>query len=421
MRPSPFVLIVRPLAFAVALAASGAGCGGGDSRPDALPPPASFLVVAGDSTFWVEASASGVRVRRSPILLTELKGEFHELYVTEDDRSFFDALIVGQRLYRRDLVTGDSTLLLEDTTLAAIAEAYAVTHPNESPLGADDEVSADPRTHATTETELLDALGPFLTYEQHLDIEIDGARDDHATRRGVLDVRDGRAVSVRDLADPETARAVESEGRRLLAAAVDSIRHVRDERARRAQDVLSGFVFDSLSFALVDDGGEPAVEFLVPGRGAGAGGYSLPLAPVRIPAGPWWDEVRAALPTAARPLLTWSGGSYVVVAREDTLGDRATMAIQQRGREWPVTRVPYPVRRVHRLDGAAGSPRVRALSKAFDESSLYSGEARTALARPPRAQRAETARVVPARVVPGRGVTLRVAAMSRRVPPSRHP
>lgn len=410
MRPPPPALAGRPLASALALAALTLACGG-EWRADA-PPPASFLAVAGDSTFWIESTAGRVRVRRSPILLTEVKGSFLELYVTEDDRSFFDALIVGQRLYRRDLVTGDSAVLLEDTTLAAIANAYAATHPNESPLGPDDEGSADPTTHATTETELLDALGPFLTYEQHLDIEIAGARDDHSTRRGVLDVRDGRVMSVRDLAGAVAGRAAEAEGRRLLAAAVDSIKGASHERARRAQDVLSGFVFDSLSFALVNDGGEPAVEFLVPGRGEGAGGYSLPLAPVRIPAGPWWEEVRSALPVAAIPSARWSGGPYDVVALEDSSGERATVTIRQRGGEWKVARVPLPVRRVHRLDGAAAeSPRLRALSKAFDESSLYSGEARTARAVPPRTGRQVASRTAPARLV----------LAARRTPPAPRP
>jgi hypothetical protein len=308
-----------------------------------------------------------------------VNGDFHELYVAEDDRSYFDALIVGQRLFRRDLMSGDSTVILEDTPLADIARAYAATHPNERPLGEDDDVSGSPTTHATSETELVDALGPFVTYEQRLDIEIQGARDDHATRRGVLDVRDGHAVAVRDLAGIEAEHRVHNEARRLLALAIDSVRRTDDDRARRAQEAIQGFVFDSLSFSLVADEGSPAVEFLVPGRGDRAGGYALPLAPVRIPAGPWWEDVRATLPGVSRPQLQWPGPAYDVVAHEDSSGEWATMAVRQRGREWPLARVPLPVRRVHRLDGVStDSPRLRALSRAFDESSLYSGEARTA-------------------------------------------
>ncbi|MEO7965584.1 MAG: hypothetical protein ABIT38_16875 [Gemmatimonadaceae bacterium] len=382
----------RHLVLALALA-SAAGCGGGKSRASSSPPRASFLVVAGDSTFWVESAATGMRVRRSPLLLTQMNGEFHELYVAEDDRSYFDALIVGQRLFRRDLVSGDSTVLLDDTTLSSIAQAYSLTHPNESPLSDDDDVSNDPTTHATSETSLLDALGSFLTFEQRLDIEIAGARDDHATRRGVLDVRDGHTVSVSDLAGVEAARRIHSEGRRLLAVAIDSIRVADDERARRAKDAIPGFIFDSLSFALIDDSGSPAVEFLVPGRGEHAGGYALPLAPVRIPAGPWWDDIRPTLPMPVRQQLQWPGSSYDVVAHEDSSGEWATMAVRQRGHEWPVARVPLPVRRVHRLDGvAAESPRLRALSRAFDESSLYSGEARTASAKAPAIRTAPTFR-----------------------------
>lgn len=372
-------LISHPRTLALAFAVAASACGRSHTRSATTPPDASFLVVAGDSTFWIETGGAGTKVRRSPLLLTQVNGDFHELYVAEDDRSYFDALIVGQRLFRRDLVSGDSTVLLDDTTLASIAKAYGATHPNETPLGEDDEVSTDPGTHATTETELVDALGPFLTFEQRQDIEIAGARDDHATRRGVIDVRDGHIVSVRDLAGLEAARRVHNEGRRLLALAVDSIRKTNDDRAKRALEAIAGFVFDSLSFALVEDSGSPAIEFLVPGRGERAGGFALPLPPVRIPPGPWWEDVRVSLPTASHQQLQWQGSAYDVVAHADTSGEWATMALRQRGREWPVTRVPLPVRRVHRLDGVSvDSPRLRALSRAFDESSLYSGEARTA-------------------------------------------
>src|SRR3712207_8117652 len=83
--------------------------------PAAPPPTAEFLVAAGDSTYWVRTDTTGVRVRGSPILLARYGGQFYEVYVTDDDRSFADATFVGQRVYRRDLVTGDSALVLEDS------------------------------------------------------------------------------------------------------------------------------------------------------------------------------------------------------------------------------------------------------------------------------------------------------------------
>ena len=344
-----------------------------------MPPAASFLLVAGDSTFWIQSDGGRVRVRRSPLLLTMLDGRFHELYLADDDRSYFDAIIVSQRIYRRDLMTGDSVLVLEDSTLAAIARDYAAAHPNEPQLAPDDEAAEEPSTQATSDIALLDAVGPFLTIEQHVDIDVVGARDHHATRRGVIDVRNGRPVTVADLVGTDQARTVLAQARRLLSSALDSVRRANDDRARRAVSALTGFTFDALSFALVDDDGLPAVAFLVPGHGSRAGGLALPLAPLRIAPGPWWSAVRFTFPTAPSAVSTWTGAAYDVVARDDSSGEGAQVAMRAGPNEWIVARVPSPVRRVYRLDALAhDSAAVRALSRAFDESSLYSGEARTA-------------------------------------------
>src|SRR5918997_278418 len=81
----------------------------GACRAQGPPPTAEFLVSAGDSTYWIRTDTTGVRVRGSPILLARYGGQFYEVYVTDDDRSFRDAAFVGQRIYRRDLVTGDAT------------------------------------------------------------------------------------------------------------------------------------------------------------------------------------------------------------------------------------------------------------------------------------------------------------------------
>ena len=81
--------------------------------PGAPPPSSEFLVSAGDSTYWVRTDTTGVRVRGSPILLARYGGQFYEVYVTDDDQSFADATFVGQRIYRRNLINGDSTLVFE--------------------------------------------------------------------------------------------------------------------------------------------------------------------------------------------------------------------------------------------------------------------------------------------------------------------
>ncbi len=363
-----------------------AACGAPRRAGDRVPA-ASFLVSAGDSTFWVESDSSGLRVRRSPMLLTEHDGRFYELYLTDFDRSYYDAVILGQQVWRRDVASGDSLLILDDSLLTSVADDYAARHPDEEPLDPDEEASDDPSTHATTDLELIDAAGPFVTIEQHVDIDIAGVRDHHLTRRGVLDLRDGHMVRVADLVGDAGARDVFREGHRLLAVAIDSIRRTRDERARRAATALTGFVFDSLSFALVDQDGAPAVAFSVPGRGVRAGGYALPLPPIPIVAGPWWAPIRTGLPAeSAAPGrgLLWRGAGYDIVSRDDSAGDGATIAVRVAPNEWPVAGVPMPVRRIHRLDRPApGDATLAALRRAFEESAMYSGEVRTASNRAP--------------------------------------
>src|SRR3712207_4693744 len=167
------------LAAAVPLVAS--AC-----RPQEPPPSAEFLVSAGDSTYWIRTDTTGVRVRGSPILLARYAGQFYEVYVTDDDRSFADAAFVGQRIYRRDLVTGDSTLVFEDSVVPGMARSYAAANPGARRLGPDEEPDADPVTSSTAEVTVLDVHGPYLSYDHHVDVEGGGAPSWHATRRGVL-------------------------------------------------------------------------------------------------------------------------------------------------------------------------------------------------------------------------------------------
>lgn len=406
----------RALLLAALAAATFSACVGSRLSRNA-PPPASFLVSAGDSTFWVESDSAGLRVRRSSMLLMEYGGRFYELYLTDVDLSYIDAVILGQRVWRRDVASGDSLLLLEDSALVALAADYAARHPNDLPLAPDEEAAEEPSTHATTDTELLDVAGPFLMLEQHVDIDVLGERDHHVTRRAVLDARDGHAVSLRELVGESRAADVFREGNRLLAAAIDSIRRTSDDRARRAATALTGFALDSLSFSLVEVDGGPAVAFVVPGRGPRAGGYALPLPPIPIVAGPWWDAIREGLPlvsdSGGRTML-WRGTGYDVVARDDSTGESAALGVRRANSEWIVARVPLPVRRVHRLDPpAAAAGMVPALRRAFDEAALYSGEVRTA---------SRTLPVSPAeRPVPRRAASAGASATAMAIHPvSRH-
>ena len=379
------------LAFAAAVACSRSD--GARSRGEAEPPPAAeFLLTSGDSAYWVTTAGGRIRVRGAPLTLARYGGRFYEIYVGDDDRSFYDALFVGQRVFRRDLLTGDSAQVYGDATVAAASRRYASAHPGEEPLRENEEASENPRFALTAEVDLVESHGPYLTYEVHTTREVDGDVESAATRRGVLDLRTGRGVRVGDLvATRSLANAVIAEGRRRFVAAADSVRAARDERALRAQRALAQFVFEPSSFGITDVDRAPAVVFVAPGEGDAAGGYTLPLAPILLDPPPaWWDELRDALPASLRADSAarsddaeWARGSSSVEARYDAASFDYTLRIRAARPgggtgTWTVGRVQAPVRQLYWLDAPSlDSATRRALARAFDESALYSDDART--------------------------------------------
>ncbi|HUF30356.1 MAG TPA: hypothetical protein VMM77_06790, partial [Gemmatimonadaceae bacterium] len=171
-------------------------CGPGQDAP---PPRTEFLLLAGDSTFWVRYEEPRLRVRGSPIQLARVGGRLMEIYVADDDRSFRGALLVGQRIYRRDLLTGDSALVFDDTTITSLARWYASEHPRERPLRPHEEIDAEPQLDVLGEIATLDQHGPFLSFEYRVDGVLDGANEMHEVRRGVVDLRDGSLATLPEL------------------------------------------------------------------------------------------------------------------------------------------------------------------------------------------------------------------------------
>ncbi len=334
-------------------------------------PAANLLVVAGDSTFWIANDTGAFDVRRSPILLAHYGGRFYEIYVTDDDRSFYDAVIVGQRIYRRDLIGGDSAAVFEDPTLAELAASYASAHPGQRPLAPDEDGADDPMMSSTTETDVVDVLGPFATFEQRADMDLPDGRELLHTSRSVVDLRSSRVIALGDLVTDSVRRRILRDEQRALAATFDSVRKSSDPRARVAARMLRGFIEDDSSFSLVLVDTGPAVAFLVPGQGERAGGYALPLPPIRIPAGEWWNEVRATLPSHRGPNEdAWAGPVYDVVVRYDSAADAALLTLRDAsGKEFLAMPLPAPVTRVYRLDSLARDTlTINALRRAFDEA-----------------------------------------------------
>lgn len=176
-----------------------AGC----SLPEPKPPSAEFLVADGSSTYWVKSGPAGIHARVSPLILTRAGGRFYEVFVGESTRSYDGALFSGEPIYRRDLVTGESTLLWQDERIGAWERAYLAAHPAARLLDPDEE-SDDVSLFATGESDILGIVGPFILYTHRSNLEnLHSQRAD--TARGVIDVRIGRPVPIAALATDTAA------------------------------------------------------------------------------------------------------------------------------------------------------------------------------------------------------------------------
>ena len=368
-----------------------AGCRDAASRRVARPPAADFVLAAGDSSFWVTSADGVVHVRGAPLEIARVDGRFYELYVEDDDRSFEDAVLIGQRVYRRDLITGDSLIVYEDTIVPRLAALYGRLHPGDARLQPNDDASDDPLWRATTTVDLTALHGPFLSFSLHTDVERDDASPWHASRRGVIDLTNGRPaslarVAVGDLAPIRRRRTL------AVAATLDSVRSGGDriDRARTAA-LLGSYHLEPDGFTLTLVDGAPAVSYALAGTGAGEAGHLLELQPIPIGEPAWWPEVAPTLPigSADGTRDVWRHGRYDVVVRYDSSASVARLLLRDStSREWPVGRIPAPALRIFWLDQPpVDSTARRALGRAFDESALYDEAARTAsrhgrLARP---------------------------------------
>jgi hypothetical protein len=349
--------------------------------PRVAPPAAEFLIAAGDSTYWVRSVEDGLRLRGSPILLATFGGRFYEVYVTDDDRSYEDAVFVGQRVWRRDLVRGDSVLVFEDTLVPRLSRRWAAEHPDARLLEPAEPESPEPVAAATAEVTVIAVHGPYLSYEYHADVESDDVRPWHTTRRGVVDLRSGRQVTVGDLFGRDVARRALGAAQRQFRDAVDSLGRARRGRAAELARSIRRLELDAASFAIEGDAGAPAVAFFVPGRGEGAAGdVAIPVAPVAVPVPAWWADVRHTLPedTGELPVDRWTHGGVVVTAEEEA-DDRAHVTLADARRVWPVGDVQAPVHHILWLDSpAVDSATRRGLTRAFNEAVFYDETTRTA-------------------------------------------
>lgn len=347
----------------------------------AAPPAAEFLIATQDSTFWVTTAGSKVRARGAPLILARYDGKFFEIYIADDDRSYQNALLVGLKLYRRDLRSGDSTVVFQDSVVPRIALQYGKEHPDAHRLAPDEDGDQDPPTQAMADLQVVDVHGPYLSFEYHVDVATPGTDTWHATRRGVIDLRTGRPARVADLFPAPVTSALIDSGKHELASAIDSLRGDSRESARRAVIALSRARFDDRSFVLTVPDSQLAVEFDVPQRGTDVPDEVLPLEALRPSPPGWWPELAWGFATSQNNLDRWhrSGdSSYEVIARYDSSAETARVALADRSHEWPVRVVSAPILHIFWLDQPPlDSAQRKALSRAFDEAALYDEATRT--------------------------------------------
>lgn len=377
-------IAARRVIFAASLAAVTAVSACGGARAPADVPAADLIVATADSSYWVTNGPQGLRVRGVPLLLARVDGRFREIYVADDDRSYFDAVLVGQRLWSRDIVRGDSIEIFADSIVPRFATTYAKAHPGDAPLTRDEEAAEHPRTTVTAELEVLGVHGPYVSYEYRTDMDVTGERnntDRHTARRGVLDARTGKAVTVAALFGGPAATRAEGDAGAAWRSARDSLLAARDRRSGRVQRALASFAFDPRSFTIESENAAPRVRFAVPGEAARGSLNALELESSEVAAAPWWNDVRGELPTGPDSLLSWKKNGLELRAALAEDGETARLTLRDSTRkDWRVGAVTAPVWRVIWLDSTVKAEDRKALKRAFSDASLYSDDVRIAMA-----------------------------------------
>ncbi len=171
----------------------------GCSLPQPGPPSAEFLVADGGSTYWVTSGTAGIHARVSPLILTRAGGRYYEVFVSETTRSYKDAVFSAEPIYRRDLVSGDTTLLWEDSKISAWEKVYLSRNPSAQLLDPDDDSDdAAVALSATGEADIVGVVGPYVLYSHRSTIE-SPEMEQGDTARGILDVGLAKSVGVASL------------------------------------------------------------------------------------------------------------------------------------------------------------------------------------------------------------------------------
>ena len=350
------------------------------ARPDA-----EFLVVSDDSTAWVRSSADTVIVQRAPMLIATLAGRLIEIYVADDAINFSDASFVVNRVYRRDIVSGDSTLVFADSTVLRDAMTYLRTHPNAERLDDDEPAAEGARTFESAITPTA-VVGSTIGLEVHDDHSV-GELGTHDSYRATVDLLTGRRLSLADIVTPAQAAATTVTARQNLIGAVVLAGRREGAVGKAASRAIAALPFDSLSFTLTRSGDSLAVQFLVHDEQVideVRDTHRYALEPVTLPPPAWWVVAQRTLPRELPDSsLRFEVGALSLDVKYDA-DDVAMIKARTGTAARTVTRMRGPLRRVIAIGDSLIAPSGqwrRALERAFTESGYYSEQVRAASLR----------------------------------------
>lgn len=352
------------------------------SARDSARPTAEFLLVSDDSTAWVRSSADTVIVQRAPMLIATLGGRLIEIYVAEEPVNFRDVAFLVSRVFRRDLVSGDSTLVYADSTVLREAMAYVRAHPGAERLDADEPADDAPRAVEASIT-AADVIGTTLGIEVHVDRTV-GELGTHDTYRATVDLPTGRRLALGDVIAPAAAQSAIGAARRNLASAIVLAGRRAGPLGKDASRAMAALSFDSLSFTLARSGDSLAARFLVHDEQVideARDTHRYSLEPIALAAPAWWSAARRMLPKQLPDSSSRVDVGPVSLDLRYDSSEVAFVAARTSAGPRPVTRMRGPVRRVIAISDSLVSPAGTwrgALQRAFTESGYYSELVRAA-------------------------------------------
>jgi|SRR5687767_3666944 len=227
------------------------------SLPAPDPPRAEFLIADASTTYWVTSGPRGISARTSPLILTSADDRFYEVYVGEVTRSYEDAIFIREPIYRRDVLSGDSKLLFEDTRISAWERSYLSGNPDARLLDPEEDVEAEVAVAATGEAEILAVAGPYVLFDRWATLEREDFQQADSAR-SAIDIRSGESIPLgalsRDSVTFGAGAVREGRGFRWRHSGYDVLAEWDDEKAetsvvlrdRRGRKWQLGFVDSKL-------------------------------------------------------------------------------------------------------------------------------------------------------------------------------